>query len=134
MRTTLPDPASARLHELSQVRHEGGFCWIADLPRDAAEGDNSEDPFRSGLRLFEDGREVGPGHTVHEEIRTKGGGRFSHWGGTLYFSSSDNVSPNQKRRCYLALLDQSATSATGRMLFEASQLDVAMISPGAPYE
>jgi macrocin-O-methyltransferase TylF-like protien len=134
MGTTAPDPASARLHELSQIRHERGFCWIADLPPDTAEGDNSEDLFRSGLRLFEDGREIGPGHAVHEEIRTKGGGRFSHWGRTLYFSSSDNVSPNQKRCGYLALLEQSAMSATARMLLEASQVDVAMMSPGARYD
>jgi hypothetical protein len=127
------EAVSTCLHELTQVRHESGFCWIAALPPDVPEGDYPEDPFRSTLRLFEDGREMGPGHTLHEEIRKNGSGRFSHWERSLYFSTSDNEPPRNRHR-YLVLLDQPATSATSRVLLEASKLDVDAMSPSARYD
>jgi hypothetical protein len=54
--------------------------------------------------VFENGRELGPAHTLHATIRTSGAGRFSHWGsGTsqgLYFSASDNTNPKSNGRAY----------------------------------
>jgi pectate lyase len=50
--------------------------------------------------VFEDGRPLGPPHSSHEEIRRFGEGRFSHWGGQIYFSASDNSNPAHNGRCY----------------------------------
>jgi hypothetical protein len=63
-------------------------------------GDKPEAPERSPLRLFEDGIELGPAHAPHDDIRTTGGGAFSHWGNTLYFSASDNSDPATNGRTY----------------------------------
>jgi hypothetical protein len=57
-------------------------------------------PAASRLVLCEDGRALGPPHTTHDTIRRHGRGAFSHWEGTLYFSSSDNTDPNSNGRSY----------------------------------
>jgi hypothetical protein len=68
----------------------------------------------SEMRLFEDGREIGPAHTRHVDIRSLGRGRYSHYShegqrasdGTfaarLYFSASDNSDPGTNGRRYTA--------------------------------
>src|SRR5262249_31938669 len=47
----------------------------------------------SRLVVLEDGRPLGPAHSLHDDIRQKGGGRFSHWGDVIYLSSSDGSDP-----------------------------------------
>ena len=83
----------------ADVRHvtgEKGYCYVAPLPsRLLSDRDSS-----SRLTLFEDGRELGPGHAAHEDIRRIGQGRFSHWGSELYFSTSDNSDPSTNGRHY----------------------------------
>ena len=49
-------------------------------------GDTADDPYRSNLTMWVNEQAVGPPHTIHEEIRTQGGGRYSHWGDRLLFS------------------------------------------------
>lgn len=84
------------------LRLEGPFarddrqCFLAPLP---AEWD-SDDAGASVVVLYEDGLPLGPAHAGHDDIRTLGKGRYSHWGGTLYFSSSDNSDPNHNARHY----------------------------------
>jgi hypothetical protein len=56
----------------------------------------------SALELTEDGRALGPPHTLHSEIREDGEGRFSHWNDDLYFSTSDNSDPKVNGRVYTA--------------------------------
>src|SRR5262249_22979204 len=76
---------------------EVGSAVIADvrdelrtlLPLTTVVSDGLGAPTASKLQLFEDGRLLGPAHALHEDIRQKGGGRYSHWGASLYFSSSD---------------------------------------------
>lgn len=63
-------------------------------------GDNLRAPKRSSIQLCEDTRPLGPAHAVHDEIRTKGQGRFSHWEDFLYFSTSDNSDPSTNGRTY----------------------------------
>jgi hypothetical protein len=67
-----------------------------------AVADNLEHPYRSPLQLFEDGRPLGPAHSLHALIRGEGHGRFSHWGPQqmLLFSTSDNSDPNRNGRAY----------------------------------
>lgn len=59
------------------------------------------------LLLFwalDDWRPLGPGHTALDIIRSRGGGRFSHWANALYFSSSDGTVPATNGRSYKAVL------------------------------
>ncbi len=78
----------------------GGHGYTAALPEAWPADDPDGD--RSALALFEDGKPLGPGHTVHADVRALGGGRFSHWDGHLYFSSSDGSDPNTNGRTYTA--------------------------------
>jgi len=56
--------------------------------------------------MFEDGRPLGPSHSVHAAIREKGRGRYSHWDGSIIFSSTDGTDPRSNGREY------SVTSST----------------------
>ena len=57
-------------------------------------------PGQSTLQLYENGKQLGPAHSLHEDIRNAGGGRFSHWGNGLIFSTSDNTDPRSNARTY----------------------------------
>ena len=81
---------------LTAFTKEHGHCYTAPLPW----GLVSDQQGRSRLRLFEDGRPLGPAHSMHETVRLKGGGAFSHWGSALYFSTSDNRDPATSGRIY----------------------------------
>ncbi|GJM21731.1 MAG: hypothetical protein DHS20C15_16460 [Planctomycetota bacterium] len=78
----------------------GGAAFFTSVP----EGWRSDDMSASAsrLELFEDGVALGPAHASHQEIRDAGAGRYSHWSGGLYFSSSDGSDPNANGREYLA--------------------------------
>ena len=93
---------------LSGATFESGHCWWVELAAEIPDGDNPDYPPNSCLHFFEDGRELGPAYVWHEEIRKLGGGRYSHWGRKLYFSTSDNSSPLENGRSYSVLVnDQS---------------------------
>jgi len=69
-----------------------------------AGADTNEDPTRSEILLFENGKQLGPWHhQPHYEIATKGMGRYAHWGSIFLFSSSDNTNPNTNGRNYWAV-------------------------------
>lgn len=77
---------------------ESGQCWHIFVGNEAFSDDVTDN--QSPLRLFEDGREIGFPHTLHQEIREKGGGGYSHWLGQLWFSTSDNSDPRLNGRIY----------------------------------
>lgn len=81
---------------LEVIAPEQGRCYVAPVP-DMLLSDRES---ASRLRLFEDGRELGPAHAGHDEIRRAGGGRYSHWGAQLYFSTSDDSDPRVNGRKY----------------------------------
>lgn len=62
--------------------------------------DSAGSPKSSNLLLFEDGRPLGPQHSLHAEIRETGLGRYSHWDGSIIFSSSDGTDPRINGRTY----------------------------------
>lgn len=64
------------------------------------QADSSAAPTVSKLRIYENGVELGPAHSRHDDIATKGQGRFSHWVDNLYFSASDNSNPLTNGRSY----------------------------------
>ncbi len=81
------------------MQAESGDCYIASM--DFGEEGDRETGGKSGLVLFEDGKPLGPARSVHEDIRKKGGGRYSHWTRrTVYLSASDNTDPRSNGRKY----------------------------------
>src|SRR5207244_1878728 len=56
--------------------------------------------YRSKLALLEDGKALGPSHSVHALIRERGGGRYSHWASSIIFSTSDGSDPRTNGRVY----------------------------------
>jgi SAM-dependent methyltransferase len=87
--------------------HNSGYCYVARLGalagREtlAAMADDAANPRRSRATLLEDGRVLGPAHSVHAYVAKVGKGSFSHWSTNLYFSSSDGSDPNTNGRRYV---------------------------------
>ena len=82
-----------RLHA---VRPEQGRCFVAELPR----GLWTDADLGSRLVLLENGVPLPQGHAPHADIRTLGGGRYSHWHENLYFATSDGSDPRSNGRVY----------------------------------
>jgi hypothetical protein len=82
--------------ELLDIRHDERHCWVAAVPC----GLLSDKEGASRLVVCEDERQLGPAHCGHEDIRERGGGRFSHWGAQVYFSTLDNSDPRTNGRRY----------------------------------
>ncbi len=66
-----------------------------EWPSDSADRSDSQ------MVLLEDGLTLGPAHALHSVIRESGAGAWSHWNGTLIFSSSDESDPNTNGRRYV---------------------------------
>ena len=122
--------SKARITKLGNFVVEEGFCRIAAAPEDAP-GDSSGATV-SALRLFEDGVEIGPGRSAHADVRRFGGGRFSHWGKDIYFSSSDGSPPESNGRIYQALIP-AATHCANMLLSKLATLDFEALSVDQRY-
>jgi len=85
--------------DMSKVIKDSGYAFYLER-KFIIPGDSDSSPSSSTLKLFENGKELGPAHSSHKSIRTYGRGRFSHWGNTLYFSSSDRTDPRKNGRKY----------------------------------
>lgn len=85
------------------ARARGQMFEVA-LAEHALSSDRPGDDRRSPLVLFEDGHPLPKPHAVHDEIDQIGRGRYSHWEGSLYFSSSDGSDPNENGRDYCVLI------------------------------
>jgi 2-polyprenyl-6-hydroxyphenyl methylase/3-demethylubiquinone-9 3-methyltransferase len=81
-----------------------GQMFEIGLPEYASLSDRPGDDRRSPLFMFEDGHPLPKPHAVHDEIDQIGRGRYSHWEGSLYFSSSDGSDPNENGRDYRVLV------------------------------
>jgi hypothetical protein len=79
------------------VRQDGGHAAVADI---RVLGLTSGMPRASRFRLFEDGREVGPDAALHDDVRTKGHGRYSVWGEWLVYSAADGTTAATNGRRY----------------------------------
>jgi hypothetical protein len=80
--------------------HRGGAAWIAQLPPSLTAVSDAAGITRSTLKLYEDQNQLGPPHTVHDEIGSVGHGSYSHWVAILVFSASDNSDPNTNGKQY----------------------------------
>ena len=96
---------------LPGLKSDGGFSYKLPYSLEVA-GDNNSNPKASTLRLFENGVELTLAHASHQDIRTLGKGRFSHWGTALYFSALDNSNPLTNGRTYTYTLDGSTPGST----------------------
>ncbi|HLY58259.1 MAG TPA: hypothetical protein VKS60_22045 [Stellaceae bacterium] len=109
------------------ILHDSGQAFLTKVPTPHGRGVTLTTDRNAGaggpsqLRVLENGRPLGPPHTLHEEIRQDGHGRFSHWRGMLYFSSSDGSDPRTNGRTY-AIEDEVAPSAWLGWLSAASIL------------
>ncbi len=81
---------------LSDFTPELANCWVAGVPRHLL----SDRESGSRLIVYEDGRPLGSAHSVHDDIRRIGLGRYSHWGAEIYISTSDNSDPRCNGRRY----------------------------------
>lgn len=106
-----PRPTEGRMNSwrleppyLNSNGHGWGFSLSMHQQLHSLRGvcDTSAYPDRSPLRLLEDGKPLGPPHSLHQRIREEGQGRYSHWAeNVLFFSTSDNSDPNENGREYM---------------------------------
>ncbi|MEJ6981353.1 right-handed parallel beta-helix repeat-containing protein [Pedobacter sp. P351] len=116
MATTSATTVSGSL-DVSKAASDGGFAYVINQNLNTT-GDSPSQPTVSTIRIFEDGKEIGPAHSVHNDVRTSGQGRFSHWGTKIYFSASDNTNPKTNGRKY------TYTNATATVALSTTPLDV----------
>jgi len=90
----------------SAITPELGLAYSAPAGLDknislyALPADTNETPRKSELKLLENGRTLGPPHSLHAEVRERGGGRYSYWSGSIIFSTSDGSDPRSNGRAY----------------------------------
>jgi hypothetical protein len=82
--------------KLAGFTSEQGYCWLAGVP----EFIFSDKESFSRLIVLEDGKPLAAPHAAHDAIRSVGKGTYSHWGGVIYLSSSDNSDPSKNGRTY----------------------------------
>lgn len=101
----------------SKFLSDGGFAYVLSLTS-GTKADNSSFPSQSVLRLYENGREIGPAHSIRADIRNLGRGRFSHWSRTdgsrevIRFAASDNTDPRTNGRVYSYVITSIAAANT----------------------
>jgi 2-polyprenyl-3-methyl-5-hydroxy-6-metoxy-1,4-benzoquinol methylase len=91
--------------------HQCGQMWRISAPQLCRLADNAgvpDEQHRSPVFVFEGDRQLALPHSLHDDIRRRGAGRFSHWGDCIYFSTSDGSDPNQNGRLYRLIYPQSA--------------------------
>ncbi|MEW5758308.1 MAG: DUF6541 family protein [Candidatus Omnitrophota bacterium] len=86
---------------IKQENKEKNFCYIFSFHKSF--GDNNSSPFSSKVMLMENGTPLKSGHSLHQDIKDKGKGRYSHWTNYVLFSSSDNSDPRINGRSYSVL-------------------------------
>jgi hypothetical protein len=83
---------------------QSGFAYMTPIVRPPFGyriiGDSSGNASVSNLRLFEDGKAIGPAHSRHADISENGRGRYSHWGAMLRFAASDSSDPRSNGKSY----------------------------------
>jgi len=116
-----PAPTSLGHSELMRLDHHFDprppLGWVAYVASLTSRCDGNDAPQRSPLVLLENGVELGPTHELHDRIAQLGGGGYSFWKGTLYFSTSDGSDPNTNGRTYtVATRAQEHGTASGKSM------------------
>ena len=89
------------------ISHENGCAYTITIdhrpvawPITRFDSDTLSSTTASLLTLQEEGKPTGQPHMLHDNIRTQGGGNYSHWNGLLYFSTADCSDPRTNGRTY----------------------------------
>ncbi|MEW6320282.1 MAG: class I SAM-dependent methyltransferase [Acidobacteriota bacterium] len=110
--------------EVLEYEYESGFCWIVrGVPRALGDepADHQTDDRRSTLVVLENGAPLAEAHAPHENIRSLGRGRYSHWTDSVRFSTSDNSNPLMNGRSYaLATRTRTVTLKPVRVTAETA--------------
>ena len=86
-----------KIEPLTDIRHESGFAYIALTHHPEL----SSHQYPSSAIVLENGVPLpGPANALHEDIRRLGGGRYSFWHATVYFSTLDKSDPRNNGRTY----------------------------------
>jgi hypothetical protein len=89
---------------IGNIRHEIGHAFIFVTGKPSLSCHSKP----SSAILLEDGIPLpGPANALHDEIRGLGGGRYSFWKGTVYFSTPDNSDPRTNGRQYVIGYERS---------------------------
>ena len=106
--------------QADDIRHDSDCAYIFEVvdrpvgwPVTRFIGDSASAAPSSKMVLLEDGRPLGPAHATHDDIRGQGAGRYSHWGQSIYFSSSDCTDPRTNGKSYEASATASISKTTG---------------------
>jgi hypothetical protein len=79
----------------------GGIAFHAHVDAFDSLADDNADEQHSPVVLYEDGKPLGPAHSVILDVIRDGRGRYTHWKGVgMIFSSSDNTDPTKNGRHY----------------------------------
>ncbi len=81
-----------------------GRMWDHPAPDLIHLADHEGDDKRSAAFVFEDNKQLAYPHAIHDDIDRYGSGRFSHWGPSIYFSSTDGTDPNSPAHAYRLLV------------------------------
>jgi 2-polyprenyl-6-hydroxyphenyl methylase/3-demethylubiquinone-9 3-methyltransferase len=96
-----------------QIVHQRGLMWRISAPHLSRLADDATPRHRSPIFVFEDDRQLAFPHSLHAEIARHGGGRFSHWGDCIYFSTSDGSNPVRNGRLYRLVYPPAAPQPAG---------------------
>lgn len=122
-----PAPLKKRIEfelKIEEFNHVSGETWGYYLPQYSSFADTvkvQDSPFE----LQEDGVFLGPGHCGHDELNAEGGGRYSHWGDFLYFSTSDGSDPNTNGRDYRLVVTGSSDGILKHLARAKSNREIA---------
>ena len=119
---SVPDLQSGPL-EPGLIQPEQGLAFFVDLAPLGFQLTDKPDP-SSSLVMFEDGKPL-VGQQLHAAIRKRGGGRFSHWGRYLHFSSSDGSDPRTNGRAYSFRVPRELATMLG-LSFDPTALILAL--------
>jgi hypothetical protein len=90
----------------------GGIAFHAHVDVFETLEEKNDAEQHSPVVLYEDGKPLGPAHSMIGDITSKGGGRYTHLKGTgMVFSSSDNTDPRKNGRHYTAMCRTEAEIA-----------------------
>jgi parallel beta-helix repeat protein len=108
--TPSPGVQSGTINVAQATRDSGHAYYVSQ--NFGTPGDSEQALTVSKLRIFENGKELGPAHQWHATIEQQGAGRFSHWGNGLYFSASDNSNPITNGRTYTYVVSNGSPSTS----------------------
>jgi hypothetical protein len=85
------------------IRYENTYAFRVYPVVPGSTPDDKDHVEQSTLQLCENGKPLGPAHSVHGDVTAIGRGHYSYWRSyetVLLFSTSDNSDPNTHGRTY----------------------------------